>query len=207
MAGSVPIIPGSCSRFQAAKVFGLKDAADLEHYLFRTCVTAWEAAGQSLDFDVEGYGFGEDWDSCVKACRCLLDAGAVPDASSGFIVATYHQDDNDGIMCPLQFLESKGVVDQIGGTMESAEWKLTVEGLSKLCGHVRLGQPKAVLQYDENLSLHLQTTYGLWDFLCQHNCSPEAIMGGRGLKERILALPSFEVGMDQRFLLHSHVSK
>ena len=113
-------------------MFGLNDAADLEHSLFRTRVTAREAAGQSLAFDDEGYGFGEDWDSCVKACRCLLDAGAVPDASSGLFVANGHRDDNDGIMRPLQFPKSKGVVDQIGGTMESAEWKLTVEGFLKV---------------------------------------------------------------------------
>ena len=107
----------------------------------------------------------------------------------------------------LRLLQTQGMVEQIGADGLITEWKLTLKGISNMNGHVKLTSPRFALQRDAATPLHLCSPYALWDYLCMHGSCPEPIAGGRGLKQRIQELPSFQVGVDQRFFVFNRASK
>ena len=199
-----PLLSPDVSRFQAAQVFGLSELVGLPQEVLRDAITGWEMSNRTMSFSCEpGFEVGEDWSSCSKACEALMDSGAVPDCESGLVIIN----DDKGLLASLQFLEKQGMVEQMGNGDEATEWKLTCKGIQHIEGHLNLSAPKFLLQRDAVTPLHICSPYCLWDYLCMHGCCPEAIMGGRGLKHRIQALPSFMVGVDQRFFLYNRASR
>ena len=209
-AYNAPVLPTTVSRFQAARVLGLKEAANLPQSSFRDCITAWQMSSRVLGFECEeGFEYGQDWGSLSNVGFRLMDAGAVPDAKSGLVVGLSDDGAESGAdMLPtLTFLKDNGLVEQICDMAEASEWKLTTKGLQKLRGTMQLIQLSRLLRHDPTQPRHTYSTYALWDYLHEHKCEPLAIDGGRGLKARIEALPSFEIGLDQKMFMHKKVSK